>query len=78
MTTRLLWLSDQTDADLPCTVLDDAGRPERAEFIRVQCERARLPDWDARVRPLRRRERVLLARHGSASPCTRFCQAGTR
>ncbi len=58
------------DDDTPRLVyadyLDDARQPERAEFVRAQCERARLPDWDARARALRRRERVLLARHGRA------------
>ena len=73
------WLDDHTGRD--------AWRA-RAEFIRVQCELARLESpnrildvgscsWgmhtagdltedDARARPLRRRERQLLERHGSA------------
>ena len=38
---------DRPDDDLPCLVfadyLDEAGEGERAEFIRVQCELARLP-----------------------------------
>lgn len=46
--------------------LDDHGQPEPAEFIRVQLERARLPEWDAAQVRLRAREAVLLARHGTA------------
>ena len=40
--------------------LDDEGDPARAEFIRVQVERARLPQWDARQVRLRLRESELL------------------
>lgn len=51
------------DADLPRLVyadyLDDAGRPERAEFIRVQLARAA----DPTSLTLRAREEVLLHRH---------------
>ena len=40
------------DADLPRLVyadhLDDTGDVDRAEFIRVQCELARLDEWDDR------------------------------
>src|SRR5204863_9479551 len=44
--------------------LEENGRAERAEFIRVQCERARLPAWDhAQVR-LRLREQELLKKYG--------------
>ncbi len=42
--------------------LDEQGDP-RGEFIRIQCERARLPWYDPRCRPLLRRERELLAEH---------------
>ncbi len=39
--------------------LQENGQPERAEFIRVQCERARLDEWDAGVAPLKAREEEL-------------------
>jgi uncharacterized protein (TIGR02996 family) len=42
--------------------LDERGDP-RGEFIRVQCELARLPDDDPRRRELEARERVLLKEH---------------
>lgn len=44
--------------------LEENGRDERAEFIRVQVERARLPAWDAAQVRLRLREQELLKRHG--------------
>ena len=44
--------------------LEEQGDGARAEFIRVQLERASLPEWDARQVPLRLRERVLLDQHG--------------
>src|SRR3954451_19969395 len=40
--------------------LDDHGQPERAEFIRVQCELARTPADDPRRLELEARERALL------------------
>ena len=40
--------------------LDEHGDPARAEFIRVQVERAALPKWDARHVGLWLRERALL------------------
>src|SRR5262249_9563475 len=44
--------------------LKDNGDPARAEFIRVQCKRARLaPDDPAQLR-LRQREKALLKKHG--------------
>jgi uncharacterized protein (TIGR02996 family) len=43
--------------------LDENGRPERAEFIRVQLALARLPDGDPLRSELQGRERELLARH---------------
>jgi uncharacterized protein (TIGR02996 family) len=56
------------DDDTPRLVyadwLDENGRPERAEFIRVQIERARLPPWDAAQVRLRLREDALLKLHG--------------
>jgi uncharacterized protein (TIGR02996 family) len=59
---------DNPDDDAPRLVyadwLEDNGEPGRAEFIRAQCERARLPRGDGRRAALRARERELLARHG--------------
>ncbi|MBN9521269.1 TIGR02996 domain-containing protein [bacterium] len=56
------------DEDTPRLVYadwcDDNGLAERAEFVRVQVERARLPAWDAAQVPLRLRERELLHRYG--------------
>jgi uncharacterized protein (TIGR02996 family) len=44
--------------------LEEKGDSDRAEFIRVQVERARLPKWDARQVRLWLRERDLLRQHG--------------
>jgi uncharacterized protein (TIGR02996 family) len=44
--------------------LEEKGDSDRAEFIRVQIERARLPAWDARQVRLRLRERELSEQHG--------------
>jgi uncharacterized protein (TIGR02996 family) len=44
--------------------LDEQGDRGRAEFIRVQVERARLPAWDAAQVHLRLREQELLTQHG--------------
>jgi uncharacterized protein (TIGR02996 family) len=44
--------------------LEEQGDGARAEFIRSQIERARLPDWDAGQVRLRLREQELLAQHG--------------
>ena len=58
------------DEDTPRLVyadwLQENGQDERAEFIRVQVERARLPAWDAAQVRLRLREAELLKRHGEA------------
>ncbi|QJW99229.1 TIGR02996 domain-containing protein [Frigoriglobus tundricola] len=43
---------------------EEHDRPERAEFIRVQVQRARLPAWDAAQIRLRIREQELLIRYG--------------
>jgi uncharacterized protein (TIGR02996 family) len=43
--------------------LDEHGERERAEFIRVQCELARLPDDDKRAKDLRQRSQELQAEH---------------
>src|SRR4051794_31473628 len=55
---------DNPDDDTPRLVyadwLDEHGDPARAEFIRVQCELAKLPDHDPRVRALEDREHELL------------------
>jgi uncharacterized protein (TIGR02996 family) len=68
---------EDPDDDTPRLVyadwLEEHGQPERAEFIRVQCERARLqgeenPSSDAqeRLAALQRREDVLLGAHRKA------------
>jgi len=44
--------------------LEEHDQPERAEFIRVQIERVRLPDDDPKQAALFARELRLLARHG--------------
>jgi uncharacterized protein (TIGR02996 family) len=44
--------------------LEEEGDSARAEFIRVQVERARLPGWDARQVRLRLRERALIEEYG--------------
>jgi uncharacterized protein (TIGR02996 family) len=46
--------------------LDEQGDSDRAEFIRVQVERARLPTWDAAQVRLRLREQELLKLHGES------------
>jgi uncharacterized protein (TIGR02996 family) len=56
------------DDDAPRLVfsdwLEEHGDDERAEFIRVQVQRASLPTWDAAQVGLRIREQELLTRHG--------------
>jgi uncharacterized protein (TIGR02996 family) len=44
--------------------LEEQGEFERAEFIRVQVQRAGLPTWDAAQVGLRIREQELLKKHG--------------
>jgi uncharacterized protein (TIGR02996 family) len=44
--------------------LEENGDPARAEFIRIQCELARLGPEDGRAATLREREKVLLDAHG--------------
>jgi uncharacterized protein (TIGR02996 family) len=46
--------------------LEENGQSERAEFIRVQVERANLPAWDPAQIPLRLREEKLLKEQGEA------------
>ncbi len=64
----LVDIAANIDDDTPRLVYADwlveNGREERAEFIRVQVERARLPAWDAAQVRLRLREQELLKRHG--------------
>jgi uncharacterized protein (TIGR02996 family) len=56
------------DDDLPRLAyadwLTENGQDDRAEFIRAQIERARLPAWDGAQVRLRFREEELLQRHG--------------
>src|SRR3954466_3476753 len=58
---------DHPDDDLPRLVyadwLDEHGDPGRAEVIRVQGERARLPEDDPRRADLEDREAALLLAH---------------
>jgi uncharacterized protein (TIGR02996 family) len=57
-------IRDNPEDDLPRLIyadwLEEHGEPQRAEFIRVQCELARLPRRDARRTELERRARELL------------------
>jgi uncharacterized protein (TIGR02996 family) len=57
----------EPDSDGPRLVyadwLDENGQSARAEFIRVQCARSRLPGSDSRVPFLKERESVLLEQH---------------
>lgn len=46
--------------------LEEQGETERAEFIRVQVERASLPAWDAAQVGLKLREQELLKKHGES------------
>lgn len=58
------------DDDAPRLVyadwLEENGQDVRAEFIRVQVQRARLPAWDAAQVRLRLREQELLKLHGES------------
>jgi uncharacterized protein (TIGR02996 family) len=58
---------EDPDDDTPRLVyadwLDEHGDPDRGEFIRVQCERARLPADDPRQSELQARERRLFILH---------------
>lgn len=46
--------------------LEEQGEHERAEFIRVQVQRASLPAWDAAQVGLKIREQELLKKHGES------------
>jgi uncharacterized protein (TIGR02996 family) len=63
-------IREAPDDDAPRLVyadwLDDHGEPARAEFIRVQCERARLPAYGERGAELWSRENELLEANGAA------------
>lgn len=58
------------DEDTPRLVyadwLEEQGQMDRAEFVRVQCSRARLPLRDPVRKELAQRERELLFRHATA------------
>jgi uncharacterized protein (TIGR02996 family) len=62
-------IAEAPEDDLPRLAyadwLDEHGDPDRAEFIRVQCELARLEPSDPRREPLSERERVLLNAQGA-------------
>ena len=59
---------EHPDDDSPRLVfadwLDQHGEGPRAELIRVQVERARLPEWEREQVSLQLRESALLAKHG--------------
>jgi uncharacterized protein (TIGR02996 family) len=60
-------IGESPDDDTPRVIyadwLDDHGHYERAEFIRVQCQLARMPAGDGQRHPLEELERRLLERH---------------
>jgi uncharacterized protein (TIGR02996 family) len=60
---------EHPDDDTPRLIyadwLDEHGQPARGEFIRVQCELARLPEGDERRVVLAAREKDLLAAHAA-------------
>jgi uncharacterized protein (TIGR02996 family) len=61
---------EHIDEDAPRLIyadwLEENGQLERAEFVRVQVERARLPAWDAAQVRLRIREQRLLEMYGES------------
>jgi uncharacterized protein (TIGR02996 family) len=63
-------IKDHPDDDTPRLIfadwLEEHGQPERAALIRVQVERARLPEADPRQRQLAAEEQQLLREHGDA------------
>jgi uncharacterized protein (TIGR02996 family) len=64
------YMVEHIDEDAPRLVyadwLEENGQLERAEFVRVQVERARLPAWDTTQVRLRIREQQLLQKHGES------------
>jgi uncharacterized protein (TIGR02996 family) len=60
-------IRDNPEDDTPRLIyadwLEEHGDAARAEFIRVQCEKARLPRWHPRAEILAWREKALLYRH---------------
>lgn len=62
-------IHDDPDDDLPRLAhadwLEEHGELARARFVRVQIERARLPEYDDRQGPLLAEERRLLVEHGT-------------
>src|SRR3954452_707004 len=72
----------QPDDDAPRLVyadwLEEHGDADRAEFIRLQCELARLPEGDRRGPALRKREAALLRKHKKQwlAPLTQLVEAG--
>jgi uncharacterized protein (TIGR02996 family) len=58
--------------------LDDDGRPERAEFIRVQCRLAQLPTGHPERPALEKREHALWKQHAKEwrNPLPRHCREG--
>src|SRR5438270_762906 len=63
-------IREAPDDDVPRLVyadwLDDHGDAARAEFVRVQCQLARLPSEDERRAELEKRERESLAANRDA------------
>jgi uncharacterized protein (TIGR02996 family) len=66
-TALLRAIRDMPDEDTPRLVyadyLEEEGNAARAEFIRVQCALARLPEGDPQRHPLEDRQHELLAEH---------------
>jgi uncharacterized protein (TIGR02996 family) len=67
LTALLGAVADTPEDDTPRLILADwleeHGEGARAEFIRVQCELARLPEYDPRRAELKQREEALLQAH---------------
>src|SRR4051812_43183757 len=61
-------IRDEPDDDVPRLIyadwLEEHGRPEHAEFIRLQCELARLPEEYPGRSEKEQREHELLLEHG--------------
>jgi uncharacterized protein (TIGR02996 family) len=65
-----IWAEPQDDTPrlVYADWLEENGQPERAEFIRVQCELAQFDEWDESPRrdELEKREKRLWAKHAKA------------